>query len=139
MKESLIEKVKNMLAGAILNKEEAKKNVLKVLIGETQRLKDAVPSDKQVVSIVRKMIEGNREMLKYRPTDETLQLENETLTELLPPTMSEEQIRERLVSLNLHGLKIAQATGMAMKKLKEAGIDFDSKTAIRIVEELCRI
>ena len=135
VKESLIERVKNMLSAAVLQKDIEKMSILKVLIGETQRLKEPVPTDKQVVNIVKKLIEGNKETLKYKHSPK-LENENSILSELLPPTMNEQDIKQRLVALNLKGLSLSMATGMSMKKLKETGVDFDSGLAIKVINEL---
>ena len=141
MKEPLIEQVKNMLAAANLEKDELKKNILKVLLGETQRL-HSQPDDKQVMGIVRKMIESNSQMLEYavenKKLTDKLNAENTILGELLPVMATEEEIKAVLVTLPVMeaGQKEGQIIGMSVKKLNDLGLTFDNKIVVKVVKEL---
>jgi uncharacterized protein YqeY len=139
MKEPLIEKLKNMLSAAILNRDEQRKSILKVLLADTQRL-HSQPDDKQVISLARKLIEGNEQLMKYAQGEKINILKNENiiLSELLPKLASDEEIKAILVTLPSMeaGLKEGQVIGLSIKKLTESGLEFDNKTAIKLIKEI---
>lgn len=141
MKEPLIERVKNMLAAANLEKDELKKNILKVLLGETQRL-HSQPDDKQVMGIVRKMIESNSQMLEYavenKKLTDKLNAENSILGELLPVMATEEEIRSVLVTLPAmdSGLSEREFIPLAFKYLQSIKLEVDNKLVIKVIKEL---
>lgn len=141
MKEPLIERVKNMLAAANLEKDELKKNILKVLLGETQRL-HSQPDDKQVMGIVRKMIESNSQMLEYavenKKLTDKLNAENAILGELLPVMATEEEIKAVLVTLPAmdSGLSEREFIPLAFKYLQSIKLEVDNKLVIKVIKEL---
>lgn len=141
MKEPLIERVKNMLSAANLEKDELKKNILKVLLGETQRL-HSQPDDKQVMGIVRKMIESNSQMLEYavenKKLTDKLNAENSILGELLPVMATEEEIRSVLVTLPAmdSGLSEREFIPLAFKYLQSIKLEVDNKLVIKVIKEL---
>lgn len=135
----LVEHVKNMLSAAILTRDETRKSILKVLLSDIQRLHGEV-TDKQVITIARKLIEGNNEMLKYKPEQPHLKNEIAILEELMPKMLSKDEIA-KLVTPEVMGAILAskndgQANGALIKFLNTSKVSFDNVVAIELVKEL---
>jgi uncharacterized protein YqeY len=75
---------------ALKNNDNIKKNLLSTLIAEASK-NDKEPKDEIVISTIRKFINNNNEVLKLKHI-ELLLIENTILTNLLPQSLSEQQI-----------------------------------------------
>lgn len=104
----------------------ADRNLLKVVLGDwQQKAASGKVTDEIGHAVVKKIIVGNTENLGYLPEGDprraTLLHENEVLATLLPSYWSGDQISQCLVEggVDLHSGNEGQATGRAMKFLKE--------------------
>lgn len=136
----LVDKVQEMLTAAINDRQDFKKNVLKVLMAELQRLKPPV-ADSSVITSVKKMIDGNNECMKYPMDDEKKQgliYENKILEEFLPKmaTRSEILVEVAKIKDDLAGKMDAQAYGIAIKKMKELGLNVDFNVVKDVVNQV---
>jgi uncharacterized protein YqeY len=96
----LIDKLKDDLKESMLSKDESKRNMLRVVIGEVQRLNKKAgekPTDKEVEGVIKHLIESVAETLETKvlklggakkEDHEYLKL----LRRCLPPLMTEEEI-----------------------------------------------
>lgn len=122
----LVEMLRTKLTEAIKSKDEFAKNVLRTVIGESER--SLVRSDENVLKVIHKLIEGNTEFrTKLKETGReadpkyvVLGRENEYMTSFLPRTMNVEEIVAVLapVTEQIRATDIGPATGIAMKHLK---------------------
>jgi uncharacterized protein YqeY len=121
------------------------KDVLRLVLGEVQLLEGSnkPAGDTQVEQLIRKTIEGNKEMLAHLPpTDDRrpkLEVELGILERYLPKTLSEAEILEQLTPLaeQLKGAKSdGAATGMAMGHFKKAGLAVTGQEVGDIVKRL---
>jgi uncharacterized protein YqeY len=128
-----------MKAGRTLEKE-----ILRVALGEieTEDSRREEPlGDAEVEKIVRKLIKSNHETLKQSAQDQQSTLEEEIaiLESVLPKQLSEAQITETLASV-ADAIRQAgndgQATGVAMKHLKQVGANVDGKTVSAAVRSI---
>jgi uncharacterized protein len=137
----LLESIKKRSLEATKGRRVVERNVLRFVIGEVQlmeiRQKKTLP-DEQIATIIRKTIENNKEALSHRP-DEKLEQENRILTELLPSTLSQEEIESVLV-VQLESIRACgndgQAMGVAMKHLKSSGVSVLGDDVKAVVSKL---
>jgi uncharacterized protein YqeY len=120
---------------AMKAKDDLAKDMLRVILGEvsTRRARTGKePADEEVHAIIRKVIAGNDETRKeLEQRGQTaheaygrLARENAYLETLLPRTLDQAAIRKELepIAAELRGAKNdGQATGLAMKHLKQKG------------------
>ncbi len=130
----------HMKAGSVLEKE-----ILRVAVGEITS-EAARPgrtgSDEEAQAILRKLLKSNDETLAVT-TDPArraeLEQENRTLAEFLPRTLSAQEIAEALGPV-ADAIRAAagdgQATGIAMKHFKAAGLVVDGKAVTATVKQL---
>jgi uncharacterized protein len=141
----LIDDVKQQVLQAMRDKDTARRDLLKVLLGELQtaaaRTGDAMDDD-QAQRIIRKMVKSNREMaeLSDRPgVAEQMKAELQILESLLPRTLSVDQIVAALDPVT-DAVKAAgndgQATGVAMKHLKSSGAAVEGKDVGQAVRRM---
>lgn len=143
MKESILEKLKNKLAAANLNKDEVAKSVLKVVIGEAQQLspKDQL-DDKKVLGIIKKAFEGNKITGGYMKDGDTkkniLNKENEVLAEFMPKMATKEELLPIIMGLKdqMACQGDSYALGLAMKHLKGLSMNVDPKMVKEIVDQV---
>ena len=132
----LLDEVKSRMFKAMKEGRIVEKEVLRVAVGEitTQAARSGnALSDEEAQAILRKLIKSNQESLAL--TDDAqkradLELENRTLADLLPKTLSEEEIIVQLESLRAAietAASAGQATGIAMKHLKSLGVNVNGK------------
>lgn len=136
------EELSQKISKATLEKATYKVGVLKLLMGETQRLPTSVVlTDKHIENIAKKMIEGNNETLKYVSDEEkkkALAYENEILGEFLPRLASREEILVEVTKIkdDLVGKMDSQAYGIAMKKMKELNMNADFNLVKQVVDQV---
>ena len=122
------------------------RNFLRLIKGELQmtEVRQNKPlTEEQEANVLKKMLKNNDETLGLLPADDAryavLIEENEILKGLLPAVASIEDVKAALAPV-LDQIKLAksdgQATGVAMKTLKEAKLACDGNIVKEIVAEL---
>jgi hypothetical protein len=139
---SLQETIRKQIVLAMKTKMENQKNVLKVILGEMDL--QASRSEKQLTDedgyrIIRKTLQGVEEMLTYKPNDPKYEAEKATLKLLLPKEFTAEDLKF-ILSSKVDEIKAAkndgQATGIAMKFMKERNIIVDGSAVKKVVTEI---
>lgn len=137
--------IKQKMIAAMKAKDTVAKEILKVTLGELDVLESRSgdkPDDAQAAKVVKKLMKSNEETLALARTDEeraTLKRELEVLAELLPKSMSAEEVAQALAGVRDQIVGAAgdgAATGIAMKHLKSIGADVDGKTVSAAVQQL---
>jgi uncharacterized protein YqeY len=122
------------------------RNFLRLVKGELQmaEVRQNKPlTDEQQAGVLKKILKGNEETLAVLPADDarcdSLTEENKLLNSFLPKVASNEEIKAALAGV-VEQIKAAkndgQATGIAMKTLKEAKIGCEGNIVKDIVSEL---
>jgi uncharacterized protein YqeY len=140
----MVDDLKAMFLQARKDRDETKKKVLSLVIGECQSIEMRQGSFKpeQCVKIIKKLIHSNEETLNKAGSDwagiNDLEEENKFLYSLLPQTMSVEEIVQFLE--NVEGIKEANADGpaigIAIKALKGSNCSVDNKDVAVAVSNL---
>jgi len=149
---SLRQELRSKLTVAMKTKDERAKSLLRLVIGEVDttdarqgRCADEAQDAQRIAGAIKKIMEGNAETIRQigtllDPRTHQLMEENAYLKGLLPPTLSEEELRAVLAEVveNIKSSKNeGQATGVAMKHLKVKGVtNADSGMVIALVKEL---
>jgi uncharacterized protein YqeY len=138
------------LQEAMKAKDDLARNLLRVILGEvsTRRARTGKePGDEEVHAIIRKLIAGNQETRKEleqrgqtaHEAYERLARENAYLETLLPKTLDQAAVRKELepIAAELRGAKNdGQATGLAMKHLKQKGLAVLGEDVAAAVKQL---
>lgn len=136
---SILAKLRSDMRAATLGRDYTTQSITKVILGEVDRANKSL-SDNEVISIVKKMIESNKETISYSSSPDILNKlnhENSYLSTLLPKTLSSNEILE---SLQPHEPEIKSAktdgmgTGIAMKYLKSNELSVDGKEVANVVK-----
>lgn len=141
----LIDDIKQQVTQAMRDKDTARRDLLRVVLGELQtaaaRTGDAM-SDEEAQRIIRKMVKSTQEMIELsdRPAAvEQAKAEMVILESLLPKTLSIDEIvaalapvRDAVLSAGSDG----QATGVAMKHLKSTGAAVEGKDVGAAVKQM---
>lgn len=137
----LLSKIRGDIRQAMLDHDDLRKDILRVVVGEVQRKLDA-DKDEDVVRAIRKIIEGNLESLTHIENPK-LKKENEILAEYLPVLWSFDETEafflnsETPVFEQIRDAKNdGAAIGIAMKTLKAANAPVDSKIVQEIVKKI---
>jgi uncharacterized protein YqeY len=139
-----------MLQEAMKARNDLAKNVLRVIMGEVSTRKARTgkePADSEVHAIIRSMISNNNETRKEleqrgQTTHEAyarLGQENGYLEALLPKTLDQTAIQKELepIAAELKSAKNdGQATGLAMKHLKQKGLAVLGEDVAAAVKQL---
>lgn len=88
----LQEKIQGELKVAMKAKDTARTGAIRILIGEFQRQPDKTLTDEQVVSIIKKLIKSEKELLAASGAETSEYIE--VLNGYLPQQASEEDIRQ---------------------------------------------
>ena len=136
----LVEQLREDVKQALRDKNEVKKNILRVVIGEVETQESRTNksfTDEEVEKVLRKMIASNQEVLSSKE-DKTLTLENEILSSYLPKLLTQEEIKEHLETIqdDLKEGAEGQAIGKAMKYLKSNSLAVDGKDVSAVVQSL---
>lgn len=119
-------KIKNDLKSAMINKDIVKRNILRVVIGEFNRI-DKEVSDDKALSIIKKMIINANENKNYN--------EIEILNIYLPKQFTELELKTIITSIIDENNFINM--GLVMKTLKDKyNGQYDGKLASNIVKKL---
>ena len=138
--------IKERITAAMKAGRSLEKEILRVAYGEIQTLEarsGKAPSDQESEKVVRKLIKSNRETLAASPSTEQAEVLNQEiaiLEELLPKSLSQEELKELLAAVAAE-VKSAPsqgaAMGVAMKHLKgNASGDIDASKVAQIVAQL---
>jgi uncharacterized protein YqeY len=92
---TLQEKIKNDLKASMKAKDEARTSALRVLIGEFQRQPQKELSDTEVLSVIRKLIKAETEMVAMAKSGSSAYLA--VLESYMPKQASADEIREWVV------------------------------------------
>ncbi len=119
----LEEKLRNDLKQAILDKDEIRKNTLRMVIGEIPRLNlkaDEKATDQQIESIIRKLIKAETTVLELAEMDMKDSLYIDILSEYIPKLMTEDEIKSWIFdNVNFtQYIPMIKAMGFIMKELK---------------------
>lgn len=128
----IVDEIKKRVMTAMKSGDTVARDVLRVALGEIQTAearKNAVLSEEDAQAALRKLIKSNEETCAALPAGDAriavLQQELEVLASLLPAQLSVDAIVAALAD-QLDAIKGAksdgQATGVAMKHLKSAGL-----------------
>lgn len=137
----LMDELKSNLITSMKEKNEVKKNILRVVLGEVSTLQSRTTKqigDEDVHRVIRKVIQANDETMKYGESSK-LKEENQILSSFLPKTLSVEEIYKELSDV-VDQIKMSnegQAMGIAMKTLKSRKLVFlaeDVKSAINNIK-----
>lgn len=142
--------LQTMLQGAMKSKNDLARDLLRVVMGEasTRRARTGQePTDADIHAIIRKLMAGNAETRKEleqrgmtsHESYERLGRENAYLETLLPAALDRAAIKRELESIvaDLKGAKNdGQATGLAMKHLKQKGLAVPGEEVSAAVKEL---
>jgi hypothetical protein len=139
---TLKETIRKQIVEATKLKMEAQKNVLKVVLGDIELQESRYGkqlTDDECYRTIRKTLQGVEEMLTYKPNDPKFEAEKATLNSLLPKQLDSNDLKFTLSS-KVDEIKAAkndgQATGVAMKFLKERNISVDGNAVKKLVSEI---
>ena len=155
---NLVESIRSQLTAAMKERNEIKKGILRVILGDLSTLESRSgkpPTDEEVKKVIKKLIEGNTETMSHLekaatfaipPISDTwqkLKEENVILNSFLPKNLPKEEIKDFLnlssspIVFEIQGAKSdGQATGLAMKFFKDFDVNIDGKDVSAIVKEL---
>lgn len=137
------EKINADLKAAILAKDEAKKSILRVLIGEFSRIPtDAtkVVSDDKATSVIKKLVENAKIILSTsgssNPLFDEIEAEIKILSEYLPKQLSEDELTGLIENLIIStGAASVKEMGKVMGGLKPYAGQYDGKLASEIIKK----
>ena len=138
------------LREAIKSRNDLAKNLLRIVMGEVSTLRARTgkeSADSEIHGIIRRIIAGNNETRKEleqhgQTSHEAyarLAQENTYLETLLPRTLDQAAIKKELeaIAAELKGAKSdGQATGLAMKHLKQKGLAVLGEDVAAVVREV---
>jgi len=136
--------IKERIKQAMRSGNTFERDLLKVALGElqTEASRSGTLTDEKAHQLLRKMVKSNQETLDAGPPPEVvkkLRKENALLAELLPKSMSEDEVLAALAPIAAQ-VKAAgndgQATGVAMKHLKASNAQADGATVSAAVKKL---
>jgi len=141
----LIDQIKARMFQAIKAGAHVEKEILRVAVGEITT--DAARAgrqgnDEEAMGILRKLLKSNEETLASTTDAEkraVLTQENEILATYLPKSLSVDEIIQALAPVTAQIKAVAndgQATGIAMKQLKSAGLTVNGKDVGAAIKEL---
>ena len=140
----ILDDMKKRMLLALKQGRAVEKEILRVAIGEiqTQEARGATPGDEGAVQVVRKLIKSGEETLGLA-TDpvqkNTLEEEIRVLRDYLPQSLGVDQIVDALAPVR-EAIRAAgndgQATGVAMKHLKGAGLSVQGKDVSEAVRKV---
>lgn len=141
----LIDDLKREVLAAMKAKDAPRRDILKVALGDVQmgELRNGKPlTDEQTIAIIKKIVKGNEETLQAAIDDATrkqLNYEISVLSEMLPKTLSVEDIITALTSVQdniASASNDGMAMGVAMKHLKSQGASVEGKDVAAAVKTI---
>jgi uncharacterized protein len=143
----LLDEIKARMWKAMKEGRTVEKEILRVAVGEittNAARPGAIDSDEESQAVLRKLIKSDQETLSIveNPAQRAdLELEIRTLADLLPKSLSVEEIVAALALVKdaiVAAGNVGQATGIAMKQLKTAGAVVGGKDVAAAVEVMRR-
>lgn len=119
---TLLQRIKNDLRTALLNKKVAEINALRMILGELPRLNKKAgqePTDKEIQDVIRKLIKSETQVVELQGGKAVDSLYISTLSRYIPKQMSKAQIETWImdnIDLSQFNPKM-KAMGPIMKKL----------------------
>lgn len=141
----LLDEIKARMFKAMKEGRIVEKEILRVAVGEitTNAARPGMSgSDEEAQATLRKLMKSNDESLAVCEDPEqraNLELEQRTLADLLPKSLSVEEIIAALVPVKdaiVAAGNVGQATGVAMKQLKSAGAVVNGKDVSAAVTQM---
>lgn len=141
----LIDDIKAQITQAMRDKDTARRDLLKVVLGELQTAASRsglAMDDEQAQRIIRKIVKSSQEMIELSDRPEAIakaQAELVILESLLPKILTIEQIVAALAPVKQAVLAAGndgQATGVAMKHLKSTGAAVEGKDVGQAVRQM---
>ncbi|HEY5961190.1 MAG TPA: GatB/YqeY domain-containing protein [Polyangiaceae bacterium] len=141
----LLDEIKARMFKAMKEGRVVEKEILRVAVGEitTNAAREGMRgSDEEAQATLRKLMKSNEESLKVCEDAEqraNLELEQRTLSDLLPKSLSVEEILVSLASVKdavVAAANLGQATGIAMKQLKSVGAVVGGKDVSAAVTQM---
>jgi uncharacterized protein YqeY len=145
---SLVQVMRDRVKVAMKSGNLVEKSILKLILGECDTLLNSAQqggkplTDEQVSKVLRKIILSNNETLGYNLSEDKKSIifqENEILESLLPKLLTQDEIREKISSIEAD-IKSAksegQAVGVAMKLLKQTNESVDGNDVKSVVVNL---
>lgn len=142
---ALVDDVRAQMIQAMKDKDQPRRDILRVALGDmesTETRQGSAVTDEQALKIIRKLVKSNQETIAAKDDPETkATLANEIaiLETLLPKSLSVEDIVGALAD-QADAIRAAgndgQATGVAMRHLKQSGASVQGKDvseAVRII------
>ena len=145
MGKMLADEIKARMTRAMKDKDPVAKTILGLAFAEIQAdeaRKGRSLTDEEAMGLVRKLVKSNDETLALTgdaTVAGTLRREIEVLKSLLPKELSVEDIRVALASEKnaiVAAKSEGQATGIAMKRLKESGVSAGGREVAVVVKEM---
>ncbi|MEO8876965.1 MAG: GatB/YqeY domain-containing protein [Polyangiaceae bacterium] len=141
----LLDVIKERAKKAMIEKDSVARDILRLAQGEIQTIEarnEKAVTDDEAAAVVRKLIKSNQETSANSEDVEQkkiLALEISTLESLLPKSMSHDEILAALAPVYA-AIKEAktdgQATGVAMKQLKQSGANASGIEVTAVVKAL---
>jgi uncharacterized protein YqeY len=140
----LIDQIKARMMAALKARRTLEKEILGVALGELQTAEARKGSltEEEGAAIVRKLVKSNRETIEASSSAEqraTLSEEIAILESLLPKGLGEDEVVAALAQV-ADAVRAAgndgQATGIAVKSLKAAGVVVDGKLVGEVVRKM---
>ena len=141
----ILDVIKERAKKAMIEKDTVARDILRLAQGEIQTAEarnDKPVTDEEAAGIVRKLVKSNQETMAKSDDDgqkKVLAHEITVLEALLPKAMSHDEIMEALAPVHT-AIKEAksdgQATGVAMKQLKQAGKTVGGNEVAAVVKAL---
>jgi uncharacterized protein len=141
----ILDVIKERAKKAMIERDSVARDILRLAQGEIQTAEarnERPVTDDEAAGIVRKLIKSNNETIAKSEDPEqkkTLALEIRTLEALLPKAMGHDEILAALTPVHA-AIKEAktdgQATGVAMKQLKEIGATVGGSEVAAVVKAL---
>jgi uncharacterized protein YqeY len=129
---TLQEQIQADLKTAMLNKDENKRNLIRVILAEFPRVsKIKELTDDQVVKVLKKMLENAKEMSN--------QVEIDILETYLPKELTKEELTTLIQKIIVdNGIVSIKEMGKVMGVLKTSGALYDGKVASEIIKTLLK-
>ena len=143
----LIEKIKEEIKSSTLSKDEIKKNILKVALGEINTLQSRSPSstDDQFIKLLEKLVNSNKETISFAQdvsVKSKLEQEITILSSFIPKKISVDDLLFILEknSVLVENIKSAKSDGQAMgqviKYLKNININFNNSDVTEAIKKI---
>lgn len=149
---SLESKIKGEIVNAIKERNEVKKNILRLVVGEVQTVNNRSGTrskpvddemDRRYINVMKKIMASNTETLTKLPTGDLrimgLNCENAILTSFLPASPTNDEMLSYLseITQQLKDQKSdGQAVGLSMKYLRAKGIVTSGDVVLNIVRTI---